>query len=71
MRTMSAIDNGRTIYAALAERTGIPSDDAFLNMPSMLGSPFSDPDEFLAALGRDDADAIIEARQHFGLPPFE
>lgn len=68
---MTAIDRGREIYTSLAERTGIPIDDAFLNLPGMLGSPFSDPDEFLAALGGDDVAAIIEARSHFDIPPFE
>lgn len=51
---MTAIDRGREIYTSLAERTGIPIDDAFL-----------------AALGTDEVAAIIEARQHFDLPPFE
>lgn len=71
MKTTMSIEKGREIYGSLAERTGIPIDDAFLNMPGMLGSPFSDPDEFLAALGVDDVAAVIEARSHFGLPLFE
>jgi hypothetical protein len=66
-----AIRRGESIYIDLAEEAGIKPLEALESMPSLLSSPWTEPDYFLAALGKDDISAIIEARRHFGLPPVE
>jgi hypothetical protein len=60
---------GATIYMNLAERfEGIVPAVALANLESMLSSSWEHTEDFLEALGADDHEAIIEARQHFGLP---
>ncbi len=67
---MKTIEKGTEIYRGYAERLGLPPDDCMDNLPSQLSAGW-DVDEFLVKLGADDVQAIIEARQHFGLPVFE
>ncbi|MFA6221921.1 MAG: hypothetical protein WC647_06370 [Desulfomonilaceae bacterium] len=66
-----AISRGESIYIDLAEKAGIMPLDALDSMPSLLSSSWTEPEYFLAALGKDDISAIQEARSHFGLPPVE
>jgi hypothetical protein len=66
-----AISNGKSIYISLAEEVGILPMEALKWLPSLLSSPWVEPNHFLADLGKDDILALIEARSHFGLPPLE
>jgi AAA+ ATPase superfamily predicted ATPase len=58
-------------YIELAKEASIEPLDALNSMRSMLSDPWNEPEYFLAALGKDDILAIIEARRHFHLPPLE
>ena len=66
-----AISRGESIYIKLAKEAGIEPLDALNSMRSMLSDPWNEPEYFLAALGKDDILAIIEARRHLHLPPLE
>ena len=64
-------ERGIAFYQDLATQCGINPQDALSNLTSMLSSRWDDDEHFLMCLGQDDELAIIEARQHFNLPPFE
>lgn len=66
---LDAISRGESIYIEMAQKAGIEHLAALNAMSSMLSAPWNEPECFLAALGKDDIPAIIEARSHFGLPP--
>jgi hypothetical protein len=59
------------LHLDLAEEAGIKPLGALEPMPSLLPSIWTEPEYFLAALGKDDISLIIAARSHFGLPPME
>ena len=67
---MDAIKHGKEVYLGYAERLELPADECLANLPSQLSAGW-DTESFLAKLGSDDVQAIIEARGHFGLPVFE
>jgi hypothetical protein len=66
-----AIRRGESIYIDLAKEAGIKPQDALNAMCSKLSAPWNEREYFLAALGKDDISALLEARGHFGLPPLE
>jgi hypothetical protein len=66
-----AISRGESIYIDLAKEAGIEPLDALNSMRSRLSAAWTEPEYFLAALGKDDISAIQEARSLFGLPPVE
>ncbi len=64
-----AISRGESIYLELAKEAGMEPLDALNSMRSILSAPCNEPEYFLAALGKGDVLAMIEARNHFNLPP--
>ena len=67
---MNTTERGAEIYRSYGERLGLPPDECMDNLPGMLSASW-DIDGFLAELGANDVAATIEARQHYGLDPFE
>ena len=68
---LNEISRGESIYIGMAKDAGIEPLKALNSLTSKLGSPWDEPEYFLADLGKDDILAIIEARKHFHLPPLE
>jgi len=68
---LGSISRGENTYIALAEQAGVDPVESLQSLPSIVSSQWHDPEHFLAYLGNDDTEAILEARGHFGLPPLE
>jgi hypothetical protein len=71
MISAEQLEAGALLYRQIATESGFPPKvNPFANIASMLSADFEDVDDFLARLADGDLIAIIEARSHFGLPPF-
>jgi hypothetical protein len=68
---LGSIAKGESVYIALAEEAGVNPVAALSDLPTTVSSNWHDQEHFLAYLGNDDAEAILEARGHFSLPPVE
>ena len=66
---LGSIAKGESVYITLAEEAGVNPVSALAALPAMVSSHWHDQEHFLAYLGNEDAEAILEARGHFGLPP--
>lgn len=68
---LGSIAKGESVYITLAEEAGVNPVGALADLPTTVSSHWHDQEHFLAYLGNEDAEAILEARGHFGLPPVE
>ena len=53
------------IYSSLVESAGIETE---IDLPSIIGDEWADPEEFLNYFCSDNVEAEIEVRKHFNCP---